>query len=312
MTRSVPNHGDSDDSHDWGRLHHSDHAAASITDDLTCPPAIGEAIRQWSIVRWNDGKVQSRPDEIPVEEPLEIRVRWTVRNRDVERPIAMTMRTPGNDSDLAIGFLVTEGILRDPDDVAAVTCHHQSVTVRLRPGTVTDVCDRRGRTFVTSACGMCGKTTIDDIDIRCDPIDAPEGIVAGGRLLLGMLDRLRESQTIFERTGAVHGCGLFSLDGRPMAVAEDVGRHNALDKLIGSVWRHERSMFRQGVLALSGRVSFELIQKSLVVGIPVVVAVGAPSSMAVELADRHGQTVVGFATGGRYNVYSHAQRLRDP
>lgn len=228
------------------------------------------------------------------------------------------MRTPESDerdADLATGFLFTEGIVESFDQVERIESSDddQSVTVVFRPGVPVDLCHLKRHFYTTSSCGVCGKTSIDAVSVHlARPIAQAEGVIDGG-LVHRLPDQLKDHQAVFAQTGGLHGCGLFSFSGELRHHAEDVGRHNAVDKLIGRALRTDpdavAETFGSSVLVLSGRISFELVQKSLVAGIPMIVAVGAPSSLAVELADQQGQTLVGFANSQRYNVYCGNQRL---
>ena len=257
-----------------------------------------------------DGKSLDRPDRLVTEEPMEIRVQGP---RGKAEPVAVTMRTPGSDFELAVGFLVTEGVLLDPSDIASVAyClegegdqHYNVVTVRTRSQPEVE---RVRRSFTTNAsCGVCGKATIDDIEVASAPL-AP-GPVVTGSVLTKLPDRLRAEQEVFDSTGGLHAAGLFDAQGSATAVREDVGRHNALDKLVGHAALEGRLPLADQVLMVSGRVSFEIVQKAAVAGIAIVCAVSAPSSLAVDAAKRLGQTVVGFVRDERFNVYCGVERV---
>ena len=228
------------------------------------------------------------------------------------RPLAVTMRTPGHDFELAVGFCRTEHILGDADELDTVayclagegTQEYNVVTVRLRH----PVADAEPRAFAVSAsCGICGKATLDDVEQHCVPV-APGPVVS--RQLIGSLpSRLRAHQRVFDATGGLHASAWFDADGDVVAVREDVGRHNALDKLVGHALLERRLPMSDAVLMVSGRVSFEIVQKAAIAGIPILCAVSAPSSLAVEAAQRFGQTLVGFVRDDRANVYSHPERV---
>jgi FdhD protein len=262
-------------------------------------------------VRALDGdRVSERPDKLVTEEPMEVRVHGPGQD---PRPLAVTMRTPGNDFELAVGFCLTEGVLRGADDLDTVAyClagegeqEFNIVTVSLRHPVVLDRPDRR---FVANAsCGLCGKSTLDELEQHCEPVaDGPR--VA--RSVLALLpEQLRASQTVFEATGGLHACALFTPDGDLVALREDVGRHNALDKLIGYAAIERRLPQSNSVLMVSGRVSFEIVQKAAMAGVPIVCAVSAPSSFAVDAANRFGQTLVGFLRDDRANVYTLPERV---
>jgi len=247
--------------------------------------------------------MSARPDLLAVEEPLEIRIGG--------RPLAVTMRTPGGDIDLAAGFLFTEGVVRAADDIAEIRkCDDNVAEVRLRPGlNLAD--DQWQRNFLTtSACGLCGKESIDAVRTRAT-YDVNSDQVSVDPVTLSRLpDQLREDQRVFERTGGLHAAAVFGRDGAMLALREDVGRHNAVDKVIGWALRAGRLPLHGCVLLVSGRASFELAQKTLMAGIPVLAAVSAPSSLAVELADEAGLTLVGFLRGREMNVYTGVQRLQ--
>jgi FdhD protein len=263
------------------------------------------------IVSIRGAELVVRDDLVVGEEPLEIRAAGP---RQDPVSVAVTMRTPGHEDELAIGFLTSEGLIRDNEvvsirygDPGVMSEPDDSVLVRLaRPFDETTVAQRN---FVaTASCGICGKASIDDVVVRCEPL--PRGLpVVARAMILSLPDRLRESQAAFDRTGGLHAAGLFETDGRVVAVREDVGRHNALDKLIGSRVRARELPLWDRILLVSGRVSFEIVQKAAVAGVPIVCAVSAPSDLAIRLADRLGVTLVGFLRGDGFNVYSHDNRI---
>jgi len=251
-----------------------------------------------------------RPDRLVTEEPMEIRIEAPGREPE---PLAVTMRTPGADFELAAGFCLTEGIIAGADDLAAVAyClsgeaeqHYNVVTVTLRHAV--DLEPHR-RAFVASAsCGLCGKVMLDQVEVACRPVAA--GPVVARSVLASLPPRLRDEQIVFDVTGGLHAAATFHVDGALGTLREDVGRHNALDKVVGHALLERRLPLSQRVLLVSGRISFEIVQKAAVAGIPILCAVSAPSSLAVEAARRLGQTVVGFLRDDRFNVYSHSQRI---
>jgi len=263
------------------------------------------------VVAVRGADLEVRDDLVVGEEPLEIRAAGP---RQDPVSVAVTMRTPGYEDELAIGFLTSEGLIRDNEivgvkygDPGVMAEPDDSVLVRLArrfdPASVAQ------RNFVaTASCGICGKASIDDIAVRCEPL--PRGLpVVARSVIVSLPDRLREAQAAFDRTGGLHAAGLFETDGRLVAVREDVGRHNALDKLIGSRVRARELPLWDRLLLVSGRVSFEIVQKAAMAGIAVVCAVSAPSDLAVRLADRLGVTLVGFLRGDGFNVYSHDNRI---
>ncbi len=265
------------------------------------------------VVAMNDGVRSERTDTLAAEEPLEIRVQGPGQEL---RSVAVTMRTPGGDFELAVGFLFTEGLII-PGDVSRVAyCdnlpgedqQYNIVSVTLtRPFDF----DRLKRNFyATSSCGVCGKAALDDIDVRCAPVAT--GTTVRVESLLGLPDALRKVQKVFDRTGGLHAAGLFTSEGQLVSVREDVGRHNAVDKVVGEQVLAKHVPLADHVLQVSGRLSFEIVQKAAVAGIPIVSAVSAPSSLAVEAGERFGMTLVGFVRGERLNVYTHPERVGGP
>lgn len=259
-------------------------------------------------------------DELAVEEPLEIRLGFTVDGKRIQRSISITMRTPGQDSELAVGFLLGEGIIRGAGDVALVrSCGpavgplrlQNVVRVELRSDRTVDLKRLERHFYTTSSCGVCGKTSLEALHVNPMHELVPDWPLVSAATIHCLPRRLRSAQAVFDHTGGLHGAGLFTAEGELLGLREDVGRHNAVDKLIGAEVLAGRVPLRERLLLLSGRASFELLQKALMAGIPVVVAVGAPSSLAVELARRFEVTLIGFARDGRFNVYSGARRLRE-
>jgi FdhD protein len=252
-------------------------------------------------------------DVLAVEEPLEIRLDATVGNGPVRRTVAVTMRTPGHDTELAVGFLFGEGIVRDRSEIDHVGPRGDSgnvVLVGLVRGADVDLPRLERHFYTTSSCGVCGKTSIDALRTASrHPLPLGEPIV-GATLIHSLPGALRAAQPTFDATGGLHASALFDLAGRLHSVHEDVGRHNALDKAIGAELLAGRLPAHDRVLLVSGRASFELVQKAVMAGIPILVAVGAPSSLAVQLAACAGMTLIGFARDGRFNVYSANERVR--
>lgn len=257
-----------------------------------------------------------RADVVAAEQPLEIRVVAEIGGRRQRHSVAVTMRTPGNDFELAAGFLWGEGLLRHPGDVWRIDwCDASSsqdpnnvVEVSLGPGVDFDVERLSRHVFTSSSCGICGRASLEAVRISC-----PRAPIGTFRLhpqqLVRVPTTLREAQPVFSETGGLHAAGLFDGTGRLLALREDVGRHNAVDKVVGSLLLEERLPGSDRVLLVSGRASFELVQKAALAGIPVLAAVGAPSSLAVELAVEMGMTLVGFLRDERFNVYSGADRI---
>jgi len=254
-----------------------------------------------------NGAAEHRADMLAVEEPLEIRVD--------DEPLTVTMRTPGDDIDLAAGFLFTEGLLGSLDEVHEIRlCDQNVAAVTVKPGRVLryQQASPRGaaRNFLmTSACGVCGKDSIEAIRVRSAFDVAADPVRVSPAVLAALPDRLRQAQRVFSRTGGLHAAGLFSPDGTLLTLREDVGRHNAVDKVAGWALRTGRLPLAGHILLVSGRASFELAQKAIMIGVPVLAAVSAPSSLAAALAEEGGLTLVGFLRGTTMNVYAGAQRV---
>jgi FdhD protein len=249
------------------------------------------------------GGAEYRADLLAVEEPFEIRV-------DGE-PLTVTMRTPGDDIDLAAGFLFTEGLIPGLDDVHEIRmCDENVAAVTLKPGHALAAGPAAARNFVTtSACGVCGKDSIEAIRVRSCFDVAADPVRVSPAVLAGLPDRLAQAQRVFSRTGGLHAAGLFGPDGTLLVLREDVGRHNAVDKVAGWALRGGLLPLAGHVLVVSGRASFELAQKAIMIGVPVLAAVSAPSSLAASLAEESGLTLVGFLRGSTMNVYAGAQRV---
>jgi FdhD protein len=245
------------------------------------------------VARLPDGGIER--DRVAVEEPLEIRIGG--------EPVAVTMRTPGHDDELALGFCLSEGLrpvsAALPADLAANTVEVEVESF--------DSGRLRRHFYTSSSCGVCGKGALEAVRIEASPVESRLNVST--ELLAALPDLLRAAQAAFEATGGLHATGLFSAGGELLCLREDVGRHNAMDKVLGWALRDRRLPLANAILCVSGRTSFELVQKAAVAGCPVLVAVGAPSSLAVELADAQGITLCGFVRAGRVNVYTHADRV---
>ena len=269
-----------------------------------------DGIKEIEIARSGAGAYGVARDLLAVEEPLEIRVEW---NEGAERrvaTVAVTMRTPGNDVELAAGFLFTEGLVHAREQIVSIrSCRAGTVRVVVAPDVTIDLARLERHSFTSSSCGMCGKTSASALRTTSRyALPTAEPIVAEA-LVRSLPERLRRAQPAFDATGGLHASALFDLDGRLVTLREDVGRHNALDKVIGAALLAGCLPADERILIVSGRVSFELVQKALMAGIPIVAAIGAPSSLAVELAREAGLTLLGFLRSDRFNVYSGGGRL---
>ena len=263
------------------------------------------------VSEWDDGKIRRKEDYLAAEEPLEIRIG--------DDPLSVTMRTPGHDLELAAGFLFTEGLIQrraqivalealEPDAETVAENRGNVVVAKLAPESAPDFEKMRRHFFAASSCGICGKASIDSVrartlaqpnpDFRFDP-----------EILVRLPDALRESQAVFGRTGGLHAAGLFDAAGKLLVLREDIGRHNAVDKVIGWALLEERVPLGETILLVSGRGGFEIVQKAIVAGLPVVASVSAPSSLAVQLARGLGQTLIGFLRGRRFVIYSGSERI---
>jgi FdhD protein len=276
--------------------------------DVRLPPTRHVTSRRILAVRGESLEV--RDDRVVGEAPLEIRAAGPHQDPVA---VAITMRTPGHEAELAVGFLRSEGLIAGDEvittsagDPAMLSQPDDTIVVRLsKPFDDSAVAERR---FVaTASCGICGKASIDEIAVRCDPL--PAGPVVPRAVIVALPNLLRAAQRAFDETGGLHAAGLFTPRGELVAIREDVGRHNALDKLIGSQVLAGALPLHQRILMVSGRVSFEIVQKAAVAGIPMVCAVSAPSDLAIETAERLGVTLVGFLRGDGFNVYSHDGRI---
>lgn len=272
---------------------------------------MGRVTVRRKVMRVRDAAVSHRVDTLAAEEPLEIRVDG--------RPVTITMRTPGHDFDLAAGFLVSEGVIGSADDIAGMrycagavedgTNTYNVLDLSLAPGVRPPDTSLERNFYTTSSCGVCGKASLDAVrtvarwEVADDPLRLDAALVAT------LPDRLRAAQKVFDRTGGLHAAGLFDASGTRLCVREDVGRHNAVDKLLGWAVREGRLPLRSTVLMVSGRASFELVQKAVMGGIPALAAVSAPSSLAVELAADAGLTLMGFVRGTSMNVYAGEHRV---
>ena len=278
--------------------------------DPSSPPRSDDApdeVRERRAFKWHDGATRERIEKLAIEEPLEIRLGG--------RRFTLTMRTPGNDEELAAGFLFAEGFINDASELGEIR------RVRGRKGApepnAIDIIlnvpadglrTRLKRNFtISSSCGVCGKTSIDSIRRRVtSPSDSARVAPA---TLLALASKLRDGQRVFAATGGLHGAAIFDLDGAMLAIREDIGRHNAVDKLVGYALANAMLPLERHLMMVSGRLSFEIVQKAAAAGVPILAAVSAPSSLAVELAEEIGTTLVGFLRDGTFNIYTHPARI---
>jgi len=267
-----------------------------------------QATRTVAVIRVRGGGQSSASDNAATEEPLEIRLH--------RRPFAVLMRTPGEDRELAAGFLLSERVIRHADDLGAIRhCTEEDeraanvVDVTLAdPSHLDRIFANRRNVVANSACGFCGKVSIESLASDVDPISVQTHVNAS--TLPALADRLRRSQAVFEETGGLHAAGLFSTDGHLIALAEDVGRHNAVDKVVGRMLMSDALPLSRAILFVSGRSSFEIVQKAVYAGVPILASVSAPSSLAIELATQMGVTLAGFVRGDGFNIYAHAARIQ--
>ncbi len=268
------------------------------------------------IICARNGSAYSRVDELATEEPLEVRVAYFQGGVEVSRGIAVTMRTPGNDFELAAGFLYSEGVITGPESIDHIAyCTdlegpqmYNVVTVHLRPGVPFDPERFSRNVYTTSSCGVCGKASLELVRTVC-PGRPVGNLKLRPELILSLPKALARAQLVFARTGGLHASALFDAAGNLLLIREDVGRHNAMDKLIGALLLAGKLPASNTIVLVSGRASFELVQKAVMGGIPVLAAVGAPSSLAVELAREFGLTLLGFLRGDQFNVYAGAERV---
>jgi FdhD protein len=264
------------------------------------------------VLRVRDGAVSHRPDTLAAEEPMEIRVGG--------RPLTVTMRTPGDDFDLAAGFLVSEGVLHHADDVLGIrycagatadgSNTYNVVDIALADGVKAPDASLERNFYTTSSCGLCGKASLDAVRTTAAWTVDQDPLHVDHDTLTSLPDTLRAAQRVFDTTGGLHAAGLFNTQGELLCLREDVGRHNAVDKVIGHALREGLIPLRDHILMVSGRASFELVQKAVMAGIPLLAAVSAPSSLAVDLAEESGLTLIGFLRGTSMNVYTGAERLQ--
>lgn len=268
-------------------------------------------LTQISIQKITDGTIHTFQDNLATEEPLEIRLSYVEKQR-IEKTISITMRTPGSDDELAAGFLFTEGIIQSIKQLSAATAiavYENKVLISLHENASPHLQQSDRNFYTTSSCGVCGKSSIDAIRTVSLFQQQPDDIRIASSIITGLSDTLQKQQALFNSTGGLHASALFDLTGNFITLREDVGRHNALDKLIGHNFLQNNLPLYNHILLLSGRASFELIQKAVMAGIKVVAAIGAPSSLAFQLAKENGITLIGFLRGNRFNIYAGRERI---
>lgn len=275
-------------------------------------------IRKVQILKFQDGQFSQRTDHLATEEPLEIQLSFGASEQRTQRSLAITMRTPGQDFDLVYGFLFTEGIIHRRNDVIQMRypgnqldpeAQENIVLVELHPHTNFDF-ERLNRHFYTSSsCGICGKTSLEMVQPHAHFLLDPLNPQVTPPILLRLPQLLLPQQSLFGRTGGIHAAGLFSAAGDLLLLREDVGRHNAVDKVLGAALQKQGFPLRTEILLVSGRAGFELVQKAIMAGLSVMAAVGAPSSLATELAEEHNLTLIGFLRDGSFNVYTGKERI---
>lgn len=271
------------------------------------------SIKKTTIVRVKDFHEKEETDFLAAEEPLEIRLLFGPPHARRQQSVSVTMRTPGHDFDLATGFLFTEGIINGVADIDTIKhcggLNNNVVRVELTHEVAVNITKLERNFYTTSSCGVCGKASIDAVrTVSSQPVPQ-EKMHFAAEMLVTLPGRLRKAQSVFDNTGGLHGCALFNVSGDLVLSREDVGRHNAVDKLVGAALQKSIFPLSPYVLLLSGRASFELIQKAWMAGIQIVAAIGAPSSLALEMAEEAGITLVGFLRAGGFNIYSGKERI---
>ncbi len=271
-----------------------------------------DSVKHIKIIKVAANWMTDADDQLAVEEPLEIQVKYNLNGNQTKKSISVTMRTPGNDEELAVGFLFTEGIINNRNQVENAKTDlfdENKVTVNLAENVTPKLQTSERNFYTTSSCGVCGKSSIDAIKTVSHFQQNEDNILVPANLFYTLQQALRKEQEVFQNTGGLHASALFDLQGNFILLREDVGRHNALDKVIGASFLSDHLPLSNTILLLSGRASFELIQKASMAGIKIVAAIGAPSSLALELAEDFGITLIGFLGKERFNIYSGSQRI---
>lgn len=262
------------------------------------------------IIKIENGQTIELTDQVVIEEPLEIQINYFATNKWLKKSLAITMRTPGNDEALALGFLFTEGIITKKEDIYSISIIANNVLIiKLVEGILFEVDKLERHFYTTSSCGVCGKASIEKLEKVACYYPRPNLPKITPSIIQQLPHLLRNRQAVFDQTGGIHAAALFDSHGELIMIQEDVGRHNAVDKLIGKSLEKELIPLRMNILLLSGRISFELVQKAMMAGIPIIVAVGAPSSLAIELAEESGITLIGFLRGEKFNIYCGSERV---
>ena len=277
-----------------------------------------KSLQEVQIQKWKKAELVPKADVLAVEEPLEINIAYGLGDDRQRKSLAVTMRTPGQDFDLALGFLLSEGIISQQEEVLQIrylaseledSAQENVLLVDLVPKHTFDPEQLNRHFYTASSCGICGKASIDLVRVHLPYILSYSQPKIAIEELLALPEKLLKAQESFAKTGGLHAAALFNQKGELLLIREDVGRHNALDKIIGAAFQKGWLPLNNHILMLSGRISFELVQKALVAGIPAIAAVGAPSSLALELADEHKMTLIGFLKEGQFNIYCGVERI---
>ena len=274
-----------------------------------------QAVRKKQVLQVDSGHASPWDDALAVEEPLEIRLDFQAEGWRRQQTVSITMRTPGHDAELAAGFLHGEEIVSSADQIESISNQdgpdgNNRIEIRLVAGTEFDPLRLQRNFYTTSSCGICSKASLQALEISRARIPPPSQPVVEAAVIESLPSQLRQAQSVFARTGGLHAAGLFSPEGKLLRVREDVGRHNAVDKVLGEQLLAGRLPLFRYLLMVSGRTSFEILQKALTAGVPIVAAVSAPSSLAVDLAQEYGLTLLGFVRGRHFNIYAGAERIR--
>ena len=269
-------------------------------------------IENIQIHKINAGEINETADKVAVEEPLQIQLEYSTATGQMLKDIAVTMRTPGNDEELAAGFLFTEGIIKNADDISEIKHPHADenlVQVILKENMLPALGNIARNFYTTSSCGICGKASIDAVRTASQYGEVKNNSCIPAPVFYALQNELKKQQKVFEDTGGIHASALFDAKGKFIMLREDVGRHNALDKIIGAAMLNNQLPLNNCILLLSGRASFELVQKAVMAGIKIIASVGAPSSLAVEMATENDVTLIGFLRDDRFNIYSGKERI---